>query len=430
MLRALADCNNFYASCERVLNPALQGVPIVVLSNNDGCVIARSSEAKALGIPMGAPYFQVRRTCEAHGVKIFSSNFAVYGEFSARVMEVLASEARDIEVYSVDEAFLGFPDLPEAEAKALGRRIQQAVLAKTGLPISLGLGPTKVWCKLANEHAKQHPELGGVMVVSADEAWREAFLNKVSVEDLWGVGSGLGARLRAHGLVMASDLAKADLGYVRSFAGVVGERLALEIRGIACYEVDERALPRQTVMVSRSFGRPVQSYEDLAEAVATHAMRASEKLREEGLVAEAIGVMLRTNRHRPDQPQYRADEVECLEVFTDDARILGAAAGRALSRIYQSGYTYKKAGVMLLGLSSAHTQQPFLPGMTSAEESVQHRLMQAVDALNDKFGKDTVRLASTGWERSWQGKSELASRVALPWSKTVATLKSRLRFHE
>jgi DNA polymerase V len=430
MLRALADCNNFYASCERVLNPALRGVPIVVLSNNDGCIIARSSEAKSLGIPMGAPYFQVRRVCEAHGVKIFSSNFAVYGDFSARVMEVLQAQARDIEVYSVDEAFLGFPDMSEAEAAQLGQQIQAQVLEQTGIPVSLGMGPTKVWCKLANEYAKNHPETRGVFVVPYDEAQRLEFLRHVEVEDLWGVGSGLGARLRSHGLVLASDLATVDPSYVRKFAGVVGERLALEIRGTPCYDVDEKAVSRQSILVSRSFGRPVQSLEDLAEAVATHAMRAAEKLREDHLVANAIVVMLRTNRHRQDQAQYRADEVEVLEVFTDDARLLVAAAAKALARIYRPGFIYKKAGVYLSGLQSAHTVQPSLPGLSSGRESTRPQLMKVMDRLNEELGPDTIRLASTGFERSWKGKSELPSKTALPWSKPASSPKSRLRFHE
>jgi len=430
MLCALADCNNFYASCERALNPALRGVPIVVLSNNDGCVIARSAESKALGIPMGAPYFQVRRVCEAHGVKVFSSNFAAYGDFSARVMAVLQEQARDLEVYSVDEAFLGFPDMPETDAALLGQRIKTAVWEQTGIPISLGMGPTKVWCKLANEYAKNHPHTGGVFVVPYTEAARLEFLKHVAVEDLWGVGEGLGARLRSHGMVLASDLATADPSYVRKFAGVVGERLALEIRGISCYEVDEKPVTRQSILVSRSFGRPVQDLTDLTEAIATHAMRAAEKLREDHLMAKAIVVMLRTNRHRQDQAQYRADEVEVLETYTDDARLLCAAATRALERIYRPGFIYKKAGVYLSDIQTAHTVQPTLPGLGTTPEGTRPGLMKVVDRLNEMLGPDTIRLASTGFERSWKGQSAQPSKATLPWAKPAAGPKSRLRFHE
>ncbi|MFN5655837.1 MAG: Y-family DNA polymerase, partial [Verrucomicrobiota bacterium] len=255
MLRALADCNNFYASCERALDPSLIGVPIVVLSNNDGCVVARSSEAKALGIPMGAPSFEVRRTCEAHGVRIFSSNFSVYGDFSERVMAALGEQARDLEIYSVDEAFLGFPDMPDADAKALGLRIRADVLKRTGIPISLGMAPTKVLCKLANERAKADKASGGVIVVPASVEGRTAFLRGVEAEDVWGVGPGLAARLRSHGILSAIDLAEADPGFIRRIAGVVGERLALELRGISCHDIVEDAGPRKSVLVSRSFGR-------------------------------------------------------------------------------------------------------------------------------------------------------------------------------
>ena len=434
MLRALADCNNFYASCERVLDPSLRDVPIVVLSNNDGCVIARSAEAKALGIAMGAPYFEVRRTCEAHGVRIFSSNFAVYGEFSERVMAALTEQARDIEVYSVDEAFLGFPDMPETEARALGLRIKEAVLRATGIPVSLGMGATKVLCKLANERAKSDRASGGVLVVPYDDAGREEFLRGVDSEDVWGVGPGLAARLRAHRLVSALDLAQADPAFVRRVAGVVGERLALELRGISCHDIVEDAGPRQSVMVSRSFGRPVSDAAELAEAVAAHAARGAEKLREDGLVAANVVVMLRTNRHRLDQEQYFADEAEPLDPPTDDARAICAAAGRAFARIRRDGYLYKKAGVLLQGLSSAAVVQPGLPGLGAPIDPQRDRLMKAVDALNHRLGRDAVRLASTGFERKWKGKSELQSTPSLTDPERLPKAKDgpkpRIRFHD
>ena len=434
MLRALADCNNFYASCERALDPSLVGVPIVVLSNNDGCVIARSSEAKALGIPMGAPYFEVRRTCEAHGVRIFSSNFAVYGDFSERVMAALGEQARDLEVYSVDEAFLGFPDMPDEAAKALGLRLRADVLRRTGIPISLGMAATKVLCKLANERAKADQATGGVVVVPSDPAGRRAFLAGVEAEDVWGVGPGLAARLRSHGILSATDLAEADPAFIRRIAGVVGERLALELRGIACHDIVEDAGPRKSVLVSRSFGRPISDLHELAEAVAAHAARAAEKLREDGMVASSLVVFIRTNKHRIDQAQYRGDELEPLDPPTDDARVICAAAARALARIRREGYLYKRAGVMLQGLTSAEVVQPSLPGMGGEADPNKDRLMKAVDALNHKLGRDAVRLASTGFEREWKGKSELQSGASLAdpanHPKAKDGPKPRIRFHE
>ena len=434
MLRALADCNNFFASCERALDPSLEGVPIVVLSNNDGCVIARSAEAKALGIPMGAPYFEVRRTCEAHGVRIFSSNFETYGRFSDQVMAVLAEQARDLEVYSVDEAFLGFPDMSDADARALGLRVRAEVFARTKIYVSLCMAPTKVICKLANERAKGDPSSGGCLVVPSDPEGRRAFLRGIEAGKVWGVGSGLAARLRSHGILTAADLAEADPAFVRRFAGIVGERLALELRGISCHDIVEEAAPRQSVMVTRSFGRPVTDATELAEAVAMHAARAAEKLREERLVASSLVVLIRTNRHRLDQLQHHADGVEILDPPTDDARLICAAAARALARVYEPGYLYKKAGVLLQGISSATTVQPSLPGMGAPVDPSRDRLMKAVDALNQKLGRESVRLASTGFERKWKPKSELQSNKDLSPPETPPKPKDgnkpRIRFHE
>ena len=434
MLRALADCNNFYASCERVLDPSLVGVPIVVLSNNDGCVVARSSEAKRLGIPMGAPFFEVRRVCEAHAVKVFSSNFGVYGEFSERVMAVLAEHARDFEPYSIDEAFLGFPDMPEADAHALGLRIRTDVLKRTGIAVSIGMGATKVLCKLANERAKSAATAGGCLVVPFDLEGRRAFLRGVEAQAIWGVGAGLAARFRAHGILTAADLAEGDPRFIQRIAGVVGERLSLELRGIPCHEIIEDAGARQTVMVSRSFGRPVSDEADLAEAIAAHAARGAEKLREDRLVASSVVVFFGTNKHRQDQAQYRADEFEPLDPPTDDARVICAAAGRALSRIRREGYLYKKAGILLQGLTPASQLQPSLPGLGPPIDPARARLMQAVDALNAKLGREAVRPGSTGLERKWQGKSARQSGASLSdperLPKAKDGLKPRIRFHE
>ena len=434
MLRALADCNNFYASCERVLNPSLQGVPIVILSNNDGCIVARSAEAKALGIPMGAPFFEVRRICEAQGVKVFSSNFSVYGEFSERVMAVLAEHSRDFEPYSIDEAFLGFPDMPEAEARALGLRIRADVLQRTGITVSIGMGATKVLCKLANERAKTDKSSGGCLVVPYSPEGRKAFLAGVGIKDVWGIGSGLATRFRAHGILSANDLANVDPPFVRRLAGVVGERLALELRGIPCHEMQENPEARKSIMVSRSFGRSITHFDDLAEAVATHAARGAEKLREDGLLATSLVVFLRTNRHRVDQEQYQAQAEEVREFPTDDARIWCASARRILQNIFRAGCLYKKCGILLQGLSSASAVQTTLAGMDQSPPPERSRLMQAVDALNARLGREVVRPGSTGLTRPWRGKSDLQSGLSLHRPDQLPKVKDgpkpRLRFHE
>lgn len=416
------------------MDPTLIGVPIVVLSNNDGCVVARSSEAKALGIPMGAPFFSVRRVCEAHGVKVFSSNFSVYGDFSERVMSVLSEHARDFEPYSIDEAFLGFPDMSEADAMALGQRIRTDVLKRTGIAVSIGMGATKVLCKIANERAKKEPQSGGCIVVPYDYDGRMHFLKGVGAKEIWGVGSGLAARIRSHGILTAADLAEADPAFIRRLVGVVGERIALELRGVACHEIIEDAGARKSIMVSRSFGRMVTDLRDMEEAIATHATRGAEKLREDGLVASTVVIFFGTNKHRLDQDQYRADEMEVLNPPTDDASQICAAAGRALARIHRDGYWYKRAGILLQGLSPADSVQEMLPGMGAAVDPLKRRLMKAVDALNAKLGRDAVRPGSTGLVRSWQGKSEQKSLASLSKSdeqlpKSEAK-KLRIRFHE
>ena len=406
MLRALADCNNFFASCERALNPALEGVPIVVLSNNDGCVVARSAEAKLLGIPMGAPFFQVRRLCETHGVHVASSNFEVYGDFSARVMEALAEHARDLEVYSIDEAFMGFPAMGDAQALELGRRIRADVRARTGITVSIGLAPTTVLCKLANELCKRQPELEGAFVMPSDAARRLELLRGIPVGDLWGVGKRTASLLRAHGLVTVADLSEVEPARIRSFAGVVGERLALEVRGTPCHGIDETATPRKSILSSRSFGQVITERADLAEALSHHAVRAAEKLRQDGLVAATLVAFARTDRHREDHEQHDAEAAVRLEPPTDDGRRLSAAVSQALDAMWVPGLRWKRAGVYLADLSSAQVTQPILPGFGPPEAPQRRRLMEVMDALNAQLGKDSVRLASTGFDRAWRPRAE------------------------
>lgn len=436
MLRALADCNNFFASCERVLNPALEGVPIVVLSNNDGCVVARSAEAKLLGIPMGAPFFQVRRLCETHGVHVASSNFEVYGEFSARVMEALAEHARDIEVYSIDEAFMGFPDLHDDQALALGQRIRADVRARTGITVSIGLAPTTVLCKLANELGKREAASEGVVVMPSDAAKRLERLRGIPVGDLWGVGKRTASLLRAHGLVTVADLAEVEPARIRSFAGVIGERLALEVRGTPCHGIDETAMPRKSILSSRSFGQTVSDRSDLAEALAHHAVRAAEKLREDGLIAATIVAFARTDRHREDQEQHHASAAVQLDPPTDDGRRLAAAVAQALDAMWVPGLRWKRAGVYLADLSSSQVTQPVLPGFGPPEAPQRRKLMEVMDALNAQLGADSVRLASTGLDRIWKAKAERLSDAKGKVPKAGAgaddprVKRTRIRFFE
>jgi DNA polymerase V len=376
----------------------------------------------------------VRRVCEAHSVKVFSSNFSVYGDFSEQVMAVLAKHARDFEPYSIDEAFLGFPDLSEQEARVLGQKIRHDVLTTTGISVSIGMGATKVLCKLANERAKSDPTSGGVIVVPYSASGRQEFLQGIKTRDIWGVGKGLATRLKSHGILSAQDLVEADTAFIRRLAGVVGERIALELKGIPCHEIIENPETRKSIMVSRSFGRPVSDFIDLSEAVATHAIRAAEKLRQENLVTSTVTVFFGTNRFQKESLQYGASDFETVDFPTDDLGVIGAMAQRALKRVFREGYHYKKAGVILTELSSTDIIQDTLPGLGPALPASRSRLMKAVDTLNAIHGKEMVRPASTGFERKWKSKSEQLSENAIKHETNIPKAngvpKRRIRFHE
>jgi DNA polymerase V len=325
---ALVDCNNFYVSCERVFQPELRGRPVVVLSNNDGCVIARSNEAKALGIEMGAPWHLHRERFAASGVVVRSSNYTLYGDMSSRVMSVLSRFTDDLEIYSIDEAFLGmagFGARLEAEARAL----RAAVLQWTGIPVSIGIAPTKTLAKVANRFAKKDPEREGVMLL-LDEAAQDGALARMELADLWGIAGRLAARLAALGIATPLDLKNGDPRLIRERLGVVTMRLALELRGVACLDLERETPDRKSIMASRSFGRPVTALAELGEAVASYTARAAEKLRRQHLATASLMVFVETNRFKPEDAQHYAARPVRLPVATSDTGKLIHAALAAL----------------------------------------------------------------------------------------------------
>ena len=329
-LFAHADGNNFYCSCERVFDPKLEGVPVAVLSNNDGCVIARSEEVKALGVEMGAPEFKVRGLIREHGVRIFSSNYALYGDMSRRMMETFASEAPAMEVYSIDECFLDFAGIPDPEAHA--RAMRAKVRRWTGLPVSVGIGASKALAKAANKLAKNN---GGVLRLTHENA--DEWLERLPVEKVWGIGRAHAARL-------------SDRGWVRQQMGVVGERLVLELQGLSCLGLEEVAPAKKNVCCAKSFGHPLTEFEDVMEALACYVARASEKVRAQGSVASAMQVFLMTNPRRPDEPQHCPAWTATLLEPTAYTPVLIATARAMLQRIFLPGYRYRKVGVQLLDL--------------------------------------------------------------------------------
>ena len=379
---ALVDCNNFFCSCERVFDPSLIGVPVVVLSNNDGCIISRSEEAKALGIPMGAPLHEQQEVIRKHGVRVFSSNYTLYGDMSARVMSILREEVGVMEVYSIDEAFL---ELGDGFGVEEARKLRMKVLRWTGIPVCIGIGETKMLAKLANRHAKKNRErTGGVFEMREGEP-AEALMAEVGCEALWGVGKNLARRLAGLGIVTALDFKRAEAGQIRKSLGVVGERMLREMNGTRCLELEEMTPDRKGVMASRSFGGPVEALEELEEALANHVARASEKVRRFGLWATRVDVFLQTNSFRKGEPQYCPGAGVDLDEPIHSTAELMRIAGKLLGSIYRSGYRYKKVGVMLGGLVNAVCFQPALE-FQGVREEPRVDIDRIVDGINRRLG--------------------------------------------
>lgn len=399
----LVDCNNFYVSCERVFNPKLEGRPVGIMSNNDGCIIARSNELKALGIEMGTPAHHVRHLVDSGEVILYSSNYELYGDMSNRVQGILEQETAGVEPYSIDEMFVrmdGFePEALLAHAKSLHWKIRRY----TGIPVCVGVAATHTLAKLANRVAKKHPAYPGVCILYADSVKAKHLLQQIEVSDVWGVGRRLNERLQILGINTAWDLREADAKRLRRKFSVNMERTVLELRGISCLEMNDLHEPRKRIMTSRSFGRTTEQLSDLQSAVRHHAQRGAEKLREQKSLARAVLVFLKTNRFRPDLPQYSPSLVVELERPSQDTRDILHAAQEALHKIYRPKYGYKKAGVMLIDLTDENRQQLSLMDtpQTEGERQRSQKLMATMDALNEKMGKGTVRLGLSEKNAPW-----------------------------
>ncbi len=401
---ALLDCNNFYASCERVFNPSLEGKPIVVLSNNDGCVIARSNEAKALGIKMGEPYFKGRELMEKNNVVVFSSNYELYGDMSARVMETLLLHTPVVENYSIDEAFLdldGFAD-PIAHAVELRRIVKQW----TGIPVSVGIGPTKTLSKVANRIAKKALAHVGVCGLLTPQDIAVA-LADFPVEDVWGIGRQYANLLAGHGIKTAGEFCKMPDPWIRKSMHIVGLRIACELRGIQCHELEITPPAKKSICVSRSFSHRLTEMGSVREALLTHAARAGEKLRKNKLLAKRMVVFLHTSPHAPDEPFYYGKMPLKLPSPTNDTLDISHFAVMALEQIFKPGHRYMKCGLELSEMveDGAENLELFTPGGTERRLA----LMKAVDELNQKMGRNTVAFAGSGMSRDWYTKRDLRS---------------------
>lgn len=403
---AIVDCNNFYASCERLFRPELNGKPVVVLSNNDGCIIARSNEAKDLGIIMGAAYFKSKKLLKQHDISVFSSNYALYGDLSHRVMDVLSRFAPRIEVYSIDEAFLDFEGFEKWDLQSYGHEICQTVQRWTGIPVSIGFGPTKTLAKLANRVSKKQSDLQGVFNFSEAED-PDTILANVAVNDIWGVGRRWSEKLEQQGIHTALDLKLCDAGTIKQCFNVVLARTVQELQGIPCIELEEVRADRQQVLCSRSFGVRVTEYTDMRAAITHFVTRASEKLRNQKLLARSISVQVSTSPFDERREYYNNAATQKLMVPSDDTRELTAVAQRLLKTIYLSGHSYQRGGVLLMDLVNHQYQQQDLFSETQNHRS--DALMTTLDAINAKMGNGTLRFAGEGFEAGWRMKQRLRS---------------------
>ncbi|MDY0090126.1 MAG: Y-family DNA polymerase [Flavobacteriaceae bacterium] len=402
---ALIDCNNFYASCERVFRPDLNGKPIVVLSNNDGCVIARSNEAKAVGVPMGAPAFEYEKVFQQHQIQVFSANFALYGDMSNRVMTILSDYSPEMEIYSIDECFLKLNGFEHFNLQTYGEEMRHKVMKWTGIPISIGIAPTKALSKLANRIAKKYPERTKNCYIIDSEEKRIKALKWLKIEDVWGIGRLHSKRLKLQNVFTAYDFTQLSDDWVRQHLSIVGLRLKCDLQGIPTLDLEE-AQPKKNIATTRSFETDYTKFEELAERISTFTSSCAEKLRNQKSCCNSLMVFIKTNRHRKDLPQYSRNIVVKLPFSTNSTIELSGFAIQALKRIFKDGYAYKKAGVIVQDFTSEDELQ------TTLFESRNERhipLMQTIDELNLQFGQQKIRLASQDIKRVWKMKQQKLS---------------------
>lgn len=391
---ALADCNNFFVSCERVFRPDLNGKPVIVLSNNDGCTISRSNEAKALGIKMGDPYFKVKDLAERCGVAVFSSNYALYGDMSRRVQEVLRSYAPAVEQYSIDEAFLDLSGCEGLDFDAYAKAISQACLRLTGIPVSVGIAPTKTLAKIASKLCKQYPKLRGGCYMHRPQDI-EKVLRKFPARDIWGIGRRSSAKLEKMGIRTAWDYTQLPETTVRKLFALPGFKTWKELRGIPCIEFEDLIEPKQSICVSRSFAKEIDDLPLLSEQVANFAGSAVAKLRKQGSLALELAVFAFTNRFKESAPQTYGSQLVVLPEASSDYRTLIQASLEALKALFRPGYGYKKAGVVITRLVQAedHTGSLFSDSETQEREG---RLSSAIDAIHRSYGRESLLLGTQG----------------------------------
>ena len=415
---ALIDCNSFYVSCERLFNPKIRKKPVVVLSNNDGCIVSRSNEAKALGIKMGEPYFKAKDIIIKNDVQVFSSNYSLYGDLSRRVMRTLKRFNSDIEVYSIDEAFMDLTNFSDSEVLDVGQEIRETVLQWTGIPTSIGIAKTKTLSKVANHIAKRK-QSGVTSFIGIDNI--DPLLERVDINDVWGVGRQLTKFYHKNGIYNAKQLKNKSNTWIKKNSNVLGSRTAMELRGISCIDLEKTKSKRKSCVVSRSFGQRIEKYQELKEAVAGYCLNACEKIRSETLLAKSITVFIRTSPFQSRFGYYSNSKTIDFPIGTNDSIEIVKTALTALESIFKNGYRYQKAGVLLSGLSEATNNKNLF---SSEKDEKINSLMKSIDNTNYRYGRSTLSLASAGVCKRWNMKREYSSKINTADFHYLPTIKA------
>jgi len=402
---ALVDCNSFYVSCERLFNPKIRKKPVVVLSNNDGCIISRSNEAKALGIKMGEPYFKAKEIILKNNVQVFSSNYSLYGDLSRRVMRTLKRFNVDIEIYSIDEAFLDMTNFSDKEVEEVGKEIRSTILQWTGIPTSIGIAQTKTLSKVANHIAKKK-KTGVTSLIGLENI--DPILEKVEINDVWGVGRQLTKFYNKNGIYNAKQLKNKSNTWIKKNSNVLGSRTAMELRGVPCIDLEKTPSKRKSCVVSRSFGKRVEKLQEMKEAVANYSLNASEKIRSESLNTKSITIFIRTSPFQSRFGYYSNSKTIDFPIATDNSIEIVKAAIEGLESIFKNGYRYQKAGIMLTGLSNSNEGENLF---SSEKDKKIGNLMRSIDKTNYRYGRSTLSLASAGIQKKWNMRREYSSKI-------------------
>ena len=415
---ALIDCNSFYVSCERLFNPKIRKKPVVVLSNNDGCIISRSNEAKALGIKMGEPYFKAKNIIVKNNVQVFSSNYSLYGDISRRVMRTLKRFNSDIEIYSIDEAFLDLSNFSDDEVEDVGHEIRSIVLKWTGIPTSIGIGKSKTLSKVANHIAKTK-QSGVTSFIGIENI--DPILEKVEINDVWGIGKQLTKFYHQNGIYNAKQLKNKSNTWIKKSSSVLSSKTAMELRGIPCIDLETTNSKRKSCVVSRSFGQRVESFQELKEAIAGYSLNASEKIRSESLVAKTITIFIRTSPFQNRYGYYSNSKTIDFPIATNNSIEIVKAAISGLETIFQNGYRYQKAGVQLSGLSDSSDGKNLF---SSERDEKINSLMKSIDNTNYRYGRSTLSLASAGVHKKWNSRRQHYSKINTADFYSLPTIKN------